>query len=399
MSHALLAPSSSHRWMHCTASPLLVEELAREGKILRDKETVYSLEGTTAHEWAAKVLEKKCKLSDVPEDYRGPVGIYVNICKALSKGASITLVEQKAPLFYSRKETGTMDFAAVHKRHIDIRDYKHGQGVPVDAVENTQQAIYGLSLIRDLESWYGEIPDHMTITLGIVQPRYRGDDIEKIWETTVGELNEFCADITVTARRIMKANSSDELEFKPSAEVCQFCPAKSVCPARVNAAFEHMPFDVSAVELFENLDMPAIESLGLEQLAALLRNKKQITTFLENAEEHLTAIANSGKKVPGMKLVIGRQGNRAWVDENKVITKLKKLGIEPYAPREVVSPKVAEDALKEHGEGSKEAKAVVDALTSRSEGKPHLVPEEDKRPAIGGDVSLFEIVTDEIERE
>lgn len=49
--HALLNASGSHRWLHCTAAPLLEENFP-------DSTSVYAKEGTLAHELCELKLQK-----------------------------------------------------------------------------------------------------------------------------------------------------------------------------------------------------------------------------------------------------------------------------------------------------------------------------------------------------
>ena len=48
--HALLSPSASHRWLHCTAAPRLEEGIKDEG-------SDYAAEGTLAHAYCAMKLK------------------------------------------------------------------------------------------------------------------------------------------------------------------------------------------------------------------------------------------------------------------------------------------------------------------------------------------------------
>ena len=48
--HALLSPSAAHRWLHCTAAPLLEVDVKDEG-------SEYAAEGTLAHAYCAAKLK------------------------------------------------------------------------------------------------------------------------------------------------------------------------------------------------------------------------------------------------------------------------------------------------------------------------------------------------------
>ena len=411
--HAKLAPSASKRWMNCTASPLYVAALIDAGTIVADQSSKYAEEGTEAHDWASKLLLGQVKPSGIPEDFRPHIVEYARVCAECDYKAgprSVRMVEQKVPLFYSPEETGTMDYGIVRVlkcgtvEGIHIRDLKYGAGVPVDAEENTQLAIYAMSWILDLEDWWAPIPDHVPVSIGIHQPRYRGDDSLKVWETTVGDLRDFCSPIRLTAMCIKEAGEGDQeckdaLEFKPSADVCQFCPAKGVCKARLEATFEQFPGDVISLDLMSNLDLPDLETVPLETVVAIWRHRKDIGKYLENAGEFLTALALAGNPAPGTKLVGGRDGNRDWKDELEAEKVLK-----PYVPenelwtRTLISPAKAEVHLKPAiGKPAMEAKMLK--LVTRAAGKTVLAEAEDKREEVRPAVSQFTMITDEEEND
>ena len=54
--HALLSPSAAHRWMNCTAAPLLERDV-------EDKGSTFAEEGTLAHAYCAKKLKEFLGLS------------------------------------------------------------------------------------------------------------------------------------------------------------------------------------------------------------------------------------------------------------------------------------------------------------------------------------------------
>lgn len=212
-SHARLSPSSSKRWTTCTASIGYIE--ANTHRIPGDGSSRYSDEGTEAHDWAEKVLNGEIEDSEVPEHF-APALEYVAHCRTLieENPHSESFIEYEAALFYEtepvEKErngetvmalpSGTVDFALITEEKIIIRDLKYGAGVLVEAEGNTQLAIYAMSIIKELqdEGFYSFAPD-TAISLGIVQPRYRGDEPVKTWELSLAELEHFCEEITEAA--------------------------------------------------------------------------------------------------------------------------------------------------------------------------------------------------------
>ena len=59
--HALLSPSAAHRWLNCTAAPLLEKDV-------EDKGSVYAEEGTLAHAYCAKKIKDSLKRDSSGED-------------------------------------------------------------------------------------------------------------------------------------------------------------------------------------------------------------------------------------------------------------------------------------------------------------------------------------------
>lgn len=49
--HALLSPSAAHRWLNCTAAPLLEKDI-------EDKGITFAEEGSLAHAYCAKKLKE-----------------------------------------------------------------------------------------------------------------------------------------------------------------------------------------------------------------------------------------------------------------------------------------------------------------------------------------------------
>lgn len=102
------------------------------------------------------------------------------------------------------------------------------------------------------------------------------------------------------------------------------------------------------------------------------------------AERRLLA----GKPVPGYKLVTGKQGNRAWSveDEAREMLKSFRLKVEEMYDLSLISPTTAEKlktTVDEKGKpliGPKQW-TKLQALITRSEGKPSVAPAADKRPA------------------
>lgn len=411
--HARLSPSSSKQWTQCTASLAYIE--ANSHLVPADTSSVFSIEGTTAHEYAAEVLLKTRAIEDVPNPFREYVKAYVDYCLALVPQGARYEVEVSADLFYQPDARGTCDFSVVTDDEIHIADLKYGAGVLVEAQQNTQLAIYGMSLIRMLESVYDFTPE-TKVSLHVFQPRHHEAENATPWVLSLGELTEFCAEIEKQAKVATAAVEAvwgesmaqgvdvqpneilsvapPETTFLPSDDTCKFCKAKAFCAVRhAHCTGGHtdmlaiMP-DMTA----EVLDMEVVtdelvtkdgETLKLEYLAAVLKNRKKIEKWLGDVEDYLARLDMDTLTSLGFKYVQGRQGNRAWVNEDAAETFAKGQGLkqDERCNIKLKTPAQIEAALKAKLKNAR-TKNRFESLISRSEGRPVLVPMEDKRAAL-----------------
>jgi hypothetical protein len=436
--HARLSPSDSKRWSNCLASIAFQE--ANAHRVRKDDGSIYADEGTEAHEWAAKVLLKQCTIEEVPEkgmldnDLRIHVAAYVEHCLAtVPEGVSYE-VEVQVPLYYQPEQTGTCDFACVTEDRITIRDYKHGGGVLVTSADNSQLAIYAFSLVKLYEDLFVFGPETI-IDIHAFQPRHREGADQPHWETTLADLTSFCWNIELQAiaaregaERVREKIgapgrdvSPDEileaapgLVFHPEegdGGSCRWCKCKSWCPKRLSASLEDLDTPVLNAEdmlaVMPDLDKKELKlptadrvhltaerlglsSLGDDYLVKLYRAKKGITRFLEDVEEALEGRLLDGEEIDGVQLVMGREGNRAWANEEAADTFLagQKISADDRYTRKVISPSAAEKLLKEK-ELSKRAQTRFNELVTRSPAKRVIALADDKRPAITAPVSAL----------
>ena len=100
-------------------------------------------------------------------------------------------------------------------------------------------------------------------------------------------------------------------------------------------------------------------------------------------EEFAYAEAMKGADIPGFKLV-DKRANRRWKSEADIIEYAQKIAVDPYAPREVLSPaqlekKIAETAPKGK---KKEAGKVLEPFVEKVSSGLALVPaSDDRKPA------------------
>jgi hypothetical protein len=272
MAHSINSPSSFSRRIACPGSAKMEIQFP-------STTSIYAAEGTAAHE-----LGEKCLLQNKnPEDFMGQkmgeftdsegkgkdfivdgdmvnaVKVYVDHCRALQNENSA--VESKLQLpFLGEGEKGTADFISLHDGILHVVDYKHGQGVPVNAIENVQGICYGLGAAKKFEAleW-----DKMRIT--IVQPRsFHTDGPVRSWDVSREELLDYKMKFATAA--LLTQEENPELN---AGEHCRFCRAQKVCKEYANFVSES-----TKVNLFEEDAKPVDPKLLTdEEVVDLVLNK------------------------------------------------------------------------------------------------------------------------------
>lgn len=391
--HAVLGASSAHRWLLCTPSARLAENMnARFGS----KTSGFAEEGTKAHElaeikvrWAVyeadgmttarysrmSAEEKEAytginkfryeaireELGEIPRDMEQATDSYCDIvmekylsAKDRDPGAKI-LLEQR--LDYSKwvpSGYGTGDCTIISDQLLEVVDYKHGKGIPVDAVGNPQLRLYALGALAK----FGNLYDFPAVRYTIVQPRL--DSVSE--ETLTREDLLHWAETEVVEKAKMAWAGTGE--FVPG-EHCRFCPAKAVCSARVAEALKMFQYGLGAPGVIPDEQIPDI--LGVLDVAESWI--KDIRAYAENQALH-------GQVWPGYKLVRGKKPNRQWTDPEEVKAQLLRAGYPTDQFEEVRLRPVGEI---EKALGKKAFRALVGELVSQGEGRLTLVPADDKR--------------------
>lgn len=360
--HALLSASSSSRWLKCPPS-------AVAASLYPNTETEYTREGTLAHEVAELVARSRLNRGDnifasswrddvTPEMIRHAEEYADYIQEQLIDLSAVVLLEQRldfAP--WVPGGFGTGDCLVIQGNHLDVIDYKYGQGVEVSAVGNSQMRLYGLGALHD----FGDIYEIETVSLHIFQPRKDNISVETI---PASELLAWGADIKPIAADAAEGRGN----HSPGAH-CRFCPHAGVCPALASTCL--------AMCGEQGVERPiAVPTLTPQEVADILSQEPMISAWLKAVKERALASLLDGDEIPGFKVVAGR-ASRSWADELKVCDALIKAGYtrEQITKTEVLSPAQMEKVL-----GKKRAAELIAGHILSIPGSPTVAPAADKRP-------------------
>ena len=360
MQHSLLSPSSSSRWLSCTASV----DICSKYENSTNKAAEW---GTTVHELGELMLLDK-PLPKATKEQLECAEEYYDYCMALVKPDTIKMVETRFDLSFIAPDTfGTGDFSCINGKHLDIVDLKTGHNI-VYAEENTQLMIYALGAIYELEIYGIEVE---TVTLHIMQSRANHIDT---WETSYAELKEFEKFVVSQAKKI----TTGKTEFKPSKKGCAWCPHKPNCIA-LREHVEHIL--KGGFEKLEDLDGKADE-INLDHLKNVLDNADLISSFVTACQEIALERMQNGEEIEGYKLVESRT-NRKWADEDAVAKYLtRKIKSEDLWVKKL-APMTKILKLRPNDKD-------LEAMLVKPQGKPMIALSTDKRQAITNVKDCFE---------
>ncbi len=360
--HALLSASSAYRWLACPPSALLS---AKYG----DTSSSYAQEGTAAHALAEyKVLKALGRKADDPtenldyfneemDEATDAYAAYVFEQVAEAKKATtdpIVLVEQRVDFStYVPDGFGTADALIIADGKLSITDLKYGQGVLVEADHNPQLMCYALGAYEMFSALY----DIETVSMTIFQPRR---DNVSVFEMKASDLLDW-AENTLKPKAELAAECKGDFT---AGEHCRFCKAKADCRARAEANLALARYDFALP--------PTLTDADIEAILPLL---DELTSWAEDIKAYALTRAVAGKEWHGYKLVAGRS-NRKYVNEDAVAKKVSDAGFNPY--EEKLLGITAMTKLL----GKNRFEELLSSLIEKPQGKPTLVPESDKRPAM-----------------
>lgn len=366
-SHAFLSASASHRWLACPPSAKLCAEV-------EEQESPYAQQGTDAHELCQYLVEKALgrEVADPTsalewydaERQECAEGYCSFVMEQIAKAKEhcpdpLICIEQK--LDYSRwvqDGFGTGDCVIVADDTLHIIDFKYGLGVLVtasgeDGTGNSQLKCYALGALDT----FGDLYAIKHIRLSIYQPRRAHVDT---FELSTEELLKWADEVLAPTARLAYEGGG---EFH-AGEHCRFCRIKATCRKRAAYSLE--------LAKYEFAEAPSLSS---EEIGVILPQIEPLISWAEDIKAYALEQALAGMHYPGFKLVEGR-AVRKFSDEEQVIRAVCEAGFDPFE-KKLLGITAMQKLL-----GKNRFDELLSGLIEKPNGKPTLVPESDKRPAI-----------------
>lgn len=360
--HAILSASSSHRWLHCLPSARLELEFEDTSGKAAD-------EGSAAHALSEHKLKKalhirsKRPISDYDSDemeectdaYVDFVMEQVELARK-SCNDPIVLIEKRLDFScYVPDGFGTGDCLIISDERLHIIDFKYGMGVLVDAVDNPQMKLYALGALEIYDSLY----DINEVSMTIFQPRREN---VSTWTVPVDELKVW-AEEELKPKAVKAYNG--EGEYIPG-EWCTFCKAAVRCRARAEEKLKLAQTEFKMPPLLTDNEIEEI----LFILPDLTKWANEITSYATDAA------VNHGKEWNGFKVVEGRSV-RKYKDEDAIAEKAVASGFKDIYRKSLIPMTEMQKLM-----GKTKFEEILGSLIYKPPGKPTLVPNSDKRPAM-----------------
>ena len=360
--HAILSASSSHRWLHCLPSARLELEFENtNGEAAK--------EGTAAHALSEHKLKKALRIrskrptseydSDEMEECTDAYVDFIMEQVELARKSCtdpIVLIEQRLDFScYVPDGFGTGDCVIISDDRLHIVDFKYGMGVLVDAEDNPQMKLYTLGALEIYDSLY----DIKEISMTIFQPRREN---VSTWTVPVEELKAWAEE--ELKPKAAKAYQG-EGEYMPG-PWCTFCRASTRCRARADENLKLAQMEFKMPPLLTDSEIEEVLTI----LPDLTKWANEITAYATDAA------VNHGKEWHGFKVVEGRSV-RKYKDENAVAEKAVISGYKDIYRKSLIPMTEMQKLM-----GKTKFEEILGNLIYKPPGKPTLVPNSDKRPAM-----------------
>jgi hypothetical protein len=363
--HALLSPSSSHRWLVCTPSSRLESTLPEPKR--NSTAFDFSGEGTLCHSMSEAKLRfqlgqisedefnaemETCKSNSLySEELEEAADSYVVYVRSQIGSEDQVFIEQKLDLTeYVVEAFGSADCVIISPTSIRVLDLKAGRGVPVFAESNSQLKLYALGAY---EKFKEQFPSIKNITWTIFQPRLNSISSES---TTIDKLVDWGKNFVAKKAKMAWLGTGQFV----AGDHCGWCRAKSIC--RERAEFN------TALAKLEFRDPPILSDV---EMAEVLDKAQDLRSWVSDVEEFaLNKAVETGTAPRGYKLAKS-------VTHRKVIDVMlaSEVLISKGIPKTEIweKPKMRSIANLEKLAGKGQIVTWLGDLIQRPEGQPKLV--------------------------
>jgi len=355
----IVGGSTAKRVMNCPGSVALCAKMPPQPS------SKYANEGTLLHNIIAEVLEHDKKpieflgttyeditfTKDLLEDKLYPA---LDLLNVVDPNCEMDIAVETRVGFgdFLPDVYGSTDLLGRIGQRAIVLDWKFGDGVAVEAEENPQLMFYAAAAMRTPEvQWVFE--GATEIECIIVQPPEL-----KRWVTTPERIKKFEQELKMAVKLAQSADAPLKI-----GDHCRWCIAKPTCPLMTGAVDRavHAQLDI----------------LNVEQISGYLRQADMLEQWITDLRALAHRILETGKPLPGYKLV-AKRATRQWVDDDAALVAMLNDGIpeDELLTSKIISPAQAEKVLKKHGK-----QLPADQVVAVSTGST-LAPESDPRPAV-----------------
>ncbi len=370
--HAKLSASSAKRWLNCPGS-------IRASEGYPYTSSIYADEGTLAHAAAEEAInteeiskqtikkidafyEAHPELGGSSEEMLNDLSEYIDYVQEEYKDelrqdrAAKLMTEQMVDFSeYVPGGFGTSDVIIIRTGKLHIIDLKFGKGVEVSAEDNPQMKLYALGALAALDLVF-EVEE---VVMTIYQPR-----IGNISTSTISRQElESWGEVVVKPGAVAALKRNAPMA---AGDWCQFCPHRVACKERAKVIEEMAKYRDSI-------------TLSSEDVANILANADLLVKFVDDIKEKALTDALQGEEIPGWKVVEGRSVRKFTGTENDIVNRAVLAGFKKPLLYET---KMLTLSAIEKLMGKKTFAESMSDIVEKPAGKPTLVPESDKRPAI-----------------
>ena len=391
--HSRLAASASSRWIACTGSIALIEQLKAENLIPDDNTSPAAELGTACHAVLEHCIKKgfnPLDLSDAnikkitPEHLKhikithtDIVGVskYWEYIEDNKANYDVTRAEYTYDLSYvfGIDVGGTADVTQCKKDGVlHIGDYKNGR-VVVDHIDNSQMYMYALGAYMT----FGKKFKFKSVLYSIGQPNaFHELGPVRTYKTSIKDLLSWRDTTLIPAIEDIKTGNTTRV---PGEKQCYWCEAKAFCPEYIkdNARVAEKEFADFASS--DDIAFEAVEYLTDAEAVRIFEKRDAVLAMFDAIEKRISAAAQKHGRI-GPYIMETKPGNRQIIQNKDLLNRvLKRYRVLPsmlykMPPKVQVGVGEFETILRKTYKKPKEKiSEIMDAITWKPNGKPKLV--------------------------